>query len=183
MMPWRIGSKSWSVIEHHSLITRHWQAFLSIHALSLAISCSLCCKFLGRIGRLPRFTGVVQGETLSSYAIKALEALVQAFGREQDMTMVDLVLEDSLIRDLLDDAVDPAQRGGLAGSAMRLEAATPVLACVSPLLLHERGTCHQQGYSLKVAAQSAQTSHPAPMMARLLQIPLMSWALVYRSMK
>ena len=57
--------------------------------------------------------------------------------------MVDMVLEDSLIRDLLEDAVDPAQRGGLAGSAMRLKAATPVLASVSPLILHERRTCHQ----------------------------------------
>ena len=67
------------------------------------------------------------------HAIKALEALAQAFGREQDMAMVDMVLEDSLIRDLLEDAVDPAQRGGLDGSAMRLKAATPVLASVSPL--------------------------------------------------
>ena len=57
--------------------------------------------------------------------------------------MVDVVLEDSLIRDLLEDAADPAQRGGLAGSAMRLKAATPVLASVSPLILHERRTCHQ----------------------------------------
>ena len=57
--------------------------------------------------------------------------------------MVDLVLEDSLIRDLLDDAIDPAQQGSLAGSALRLKAATPVLATVSPSILHEGCTCHQ----------------------------------------
>ena len=77
------------------------------------------------------------------HAIKALEALAQAFGRELDMAMVDMVLEDSLIRDLLEDAVDPAQRGGLDGSAMRLKAATPVLASVSPLTLHQPHTCQQ----------------------------------------
>ena len=47
--------------------------------------------------------------------------------------MADMILGDSLVRDLLEDAVDPGQHGGLAGSAARLEAATPVLAAVSPL--------------------------------------------------
>ena len=47
--------------------------------------------------------------------------------------MVNMALEDSLVRDLLEDAVDPAQHGGLAGSAARLEAATPVISVVSPL--------------------------------------------------
>ena len=45
--------------------------------------------------------------------------------------MVNMVLEDSLIRDLLEDAVDPTQHGGLAGSSARLQAATPVLSVVS----------------------------------------------------
>lgn len=47
--------------------------------------------------------------------------------------MVNMALEDSLVRDLLEDAVDPAQYGGLAGSAVRLETATPVISVVSPL--------------------------------------------------
>ena len=47
--------------------------------------------------------------------------------------MVNEVLEDSLIRDLLEDAVDPTQHGGLAGSSARLEAATPVICAVSSL--------------------------------------------------
>ncbi len=47
------------------------------------------------------------------------------------MSMVNMVLEDSLARDLLEDAVDPTQHGGLAGSSVRLEAATPVLSVVS----------------------------------------------------
>ena len=45
---------------------------------------------------------------------------------------MNMALEDSLVRDLLEDAVDPAQHGGLAGSAARLEAATPVISVVSP---------------------------------------------------
>ena len=49
------------------------------------------------------------------------------------MSMVNEVLEDSLIRDLLEDAVDPTQHGGIAGSSARLEAATPVICAVSSL--------------------------------------------------
>ena len=49
------------------------------------------------------------------------------------MSMVNLVLEDSLVRDLLEDAVDLTQHGGLAGSSARLEAATPVISVVSPM--------------------------------------------------
>ena len=105
-------------------------------------------QVLGRNGCLPRSPAVLQEEALSLHAIKALEALAQAFGRAQDMAMVDMVLEDSLIRDLLEDAVDPAQRGGLDGSAMRLKAATPVLASVSPLILHEHCTSHHEYHLL-----------------------------------
>ena len=124
--------------------TRHCQAYLFTHLLTFAVSHRLCCNYLAGLAvSLPWSPGVLQEETLSLHAIKALEALAQAFGREQDMTMVDMVLEDSLIRDLLEDAVDPAQRGGLTGSAMRLKAATPVLASVSPLILHKCNTCHQ----------------------------------------
>lgn len=76
-----------------------------------------------------------QAQGLSSHAIKAVSALAVSFGKNEDLSMVDTVLEDSLVRDLLEDAVDPAQHGGLAGSAARLEAATPVIAAVSSLLL------------------------------------------------
>lgn len=75
----------------------------------------------------------MQAKVLSLHAITAVSALASAFGREQDMGLVDLVSEDSLVRDLLEDAIDPAQRGGPGGSAARLEAATPVIAAVSPL--------------------------------------------------
>ncbi len=76
-----------------------------------------------------------QAEGLSSHAIKAVSALAVSFSGNGDLSMVDMVLKDSLVRDLLEDAVDPAQHGGLAGSAARLEAATPVIAAVSFLLL------------------------------------------------
>ena len=75
----------------------------------------------------------MQAKVLNSHAITAVSALASALGREQDMSLVDLVSEDSLVRDLLEDAIDPTQHGGPAGSAGRLQAATPIIAAVSPL--------------------------------------------------
>jgi hypothetical protein len=75
----------------------------------------------------------MQAKVLNSHAIRAVSALASALGREQDLSLVDLVSEDSLVRDLLEDAIDPTQHGGPAGSAARLEAATPIIAAVSSL--------------------------------------------------
>ncbi len=47
------------------------------------------------------------------------------------MQLVDLVLDDGIIRDLLDDVADAGQRGGFPGASARAHAAAPVLAAVS----------------------------------------------------
>lgn len=47
------------------------------------------------------------------------------------MQLVDLVLDDGIMRDLLDDVADAGQRGGFAGASRRSQAALPVLAAVS----------------------------------------------------
>ena len=82
---------------------------------------------------LEPYMWISQAQGLSSHALSALGALAAALSKEKDLSLVNTVLEDSLIRDLLEDAVDPAQHGGLAGSSARLGAATPVISAVSPL--------------------------------------------------
>lgn len=47
------------------------------------------------------------------------------------MQLLDLVLDDGIMRDLLDDVADAGQRGGFAGASRRSQAALPVLAAVS----------------------------------------------------
>ena len=71
-------------------------------------------------------------QELAGKAQACLRECARSLATEGNTQLVDLVLDDGIMRDLLDDVADAGQRGGFAGAFRRSQAALPVLAAVSP---------------------------------------------------
>ncbi len=67
-------------------------------------------------------------QELAGKAQACLRECARSLAAEGNTQLVDLVLDDGIIRDLLDDVADAGQRGGFAGASRRSQAALPVLA-------------------------------------------------------